>query len=99
MCGRDVRNHPCGGGVSNSAGHDVNGVLRPVSPVDLVALLRAAGVDCSAAKGRLARRALAVQAGDMACLRTWNGRLGYVTVTDVSGPAEFEVEVTVWDAG
>ncbi|MFF1409742.1 hypothetical protein ACFVX6_08090 [Streptomyces sp. NPDC058289] len=55
--------------------------------------------DCSAAKGRLARRSLAVQTGDMACLRTWNGRLGYFTVTNVSGPAEFDVTVTVWDAG
>ncbi|MEU6934372.1 hypothetical protein AB0A05_35140 [Streptomyces sp. NPDC046374] len=55
--------------------------------------------DCSATRGRLARRALAVQEGAMACLRTQNGRLGSFTVTRVSGPAEFDVTVTVWDAG
>ncbi|MFJ7271260.1 hypothetical protein ACIQV3_32235 [Streptomyces sp. NPDC099050] len=55
--------------------------------------------DCSAMKGLLAWRSLAVQPGDMACLKTHSGRLGYFTVTDVAGPAEFEVAVTVWDTG
>ncbi|MFI5764677.1 MULTISPECIES: hypothetical protein [unclassified Streptomyces] len=55
--------------------------------------------DCAAKQGLLAWRSLAVQPGDMACLRTQNGRLGYLTVTAVPGPAEFEVAVTVWNGG
>ncbi|MBO1330376.1 hypothetical protein [Streptomyces sp. VRA16 Mangrove soil] len=52
---------------------------------------------CAELSGRLARRALAVRKGTTACLRTWEGRLGYVTFTSVPGPYEFNVEATVWD--
>ncbi|MFF3212515.1 hypothetical protein ACFYYB_17825 [Streptomyces sp. NPDC002886] len=55
--------------------------------------------DCSAVKGLLAGRSLVARTGGMACLMTLEGRLGYFTVTKVSGPSEFEVAVTVWDAG
>ncbi|MFE2601033.1 hypothetical protein ACFXCZ_31840 [Streptomyces sp. NPDC059396] len=52
---------------------------------------------CSEMSGQLARRALAVQEGSMACLRTQNGRLGHFTVTSVLGPSELNVEATIWD--
>ncbi|MCQ4207454.1 hypothetical protein [Streptomyces longispororuber] len=52
---------------------------------------------CADLSGQLARRALAVHEGTVACLRTQEGRLGYVTVTSVRGPSEFTVEATVWD--
>ncbi|WFB10595.1 5'-methylthioadenosine/S-adenosylhomocysteine nucleosidase [Streptomyces sp. LX-29] len=54
---------------------------------------------CSEMSGQLARRALTVQVGSMACLRTQNGRLGYVTVTSMPGPSQLNVEATVWDRG
>ncbi|MEV1025985.1 hypothetical protein [Streptomyces sp. NPDC050264] len=54
---------------------------------------------CSMSSGQLARRALAVTEGTRACLRTRNGRLGSITVTDVAGPYELTVEATVWDRG
>jgi hypothetical protein len=52
---------------------------------------------CSEMSGQLARRALAVAEGSMACLRTQNGRLGYFTVTSMPGPSELNVEATIWD--
>lgn len=52
---------------------------------------------CSALSGQLARRALAVQEGAMACLKTWDGRLGYFTVTSMPGPSELNVAATIWD--
>jgi len=52
---------------------------------------------CSEMSGQLARQALAVQEGAMACLRTWDGRLGYFTVTSVSGPSDLNVQATIWD--
>ncbi|MEU8760136.1 hypothetical protein [Streptomyces sp. NPDC048659] len=55
--------------------------------------------DCSVKKGLMASRSLAVRPGYMACLQTGSGRLGYLTVTAVRGPADFELAVTVWDAG
>ncbi|WP_186319065.1 5'-methylthioadenosine/S-adenosylhomocysteine nucleosidase [Streptomyces sp. SAJ15] len=54
---------------------------------------------CSEMSGQLARRALTVQVGSMACLRTQNGRLGYFTVTSMPGPSQVNVEATVWDRG
>ncbi|MFI0193088.1 hypothetical protein ACH4PW_36935 [Streptomyces sp. NPDC017082] len=52
---------------------------------------------CSEISGQMARRALPVQEGSMACLRTVDGRLGYFTVTGIMGPAELNLEATVWD--
>jgi hypothetical protein len=52
---------------------------------------------CSEMSGLLARRALAVQEGSMACLKTLNGRLGYFTVTSMPGTSEVIVEATIWD--
>ncbi|MGW2777302.1 hypothetical protein ACWC4C_33185 [Streptomyces olivaceoviridis] len=52
---------------------------------------------CSEMSGQLTRRALPVQEGSMACLKTLDGRLGYFTVTSIMGPAELNLEATVWD--
>ena len=52
---------------------------------------------CFEMSGLLARRALAVQEGSMACLKTMSGRLGYFTVTSMPGTSELIVEATIWD--